>query len=164
MAAELAIAPVHTLPTPKRGRDKTAAERQRRYRNRNKEPVTDVTALPITPAPTVTVPVTPAAGIDVAAYVAAIALAGAAAWFSIRGMVVLFPGSPSSVIGMTVAMESAKLVTAGWLARRWGVTAWCWRLALVVLIAGLAVINAAGVYAQLVAAHVGSWGETAEAI
>lgn len=95
---------------------------------------------------------------DVTAYVAAIALAGAAAWFSIRGMVVLFPGSPMSVVGMAVAMESAKLVTAGWLARRWSATAWVWRAVLVVLVAGLAIINAAGVYAQLVAAHVGERG------
>jgi hypothetical protein len=55
-------------------------------------------------------------------------------------------------------MESAKLVTAGWLARRWRVTSWIWRLVLVALVAGLAVINAAGVYAQLVAAHVGDRG------
>jgi hypothetical protein len=74
-------------------------------------------------------------------------LAGAAAWFSIRGMVILFPGSPVSVIAMAVAMECAKLVTAGWLARRWRTTAWVWRLVLAVLVAGLAVINAAGVYA-----------------
>jgi len=52
-------------------------------------------------------------------------------------------------------MEAAKLVTAGWLARRWRATAWLWRLVLVVLVALLALINAAGVYAQLVAAHVG---------
>jgi hypothetical protein len=51
---------------------------------------------------------------------------------------------------MAVAMESAKLVTAGWLAKRWRVTAWLWRLVLVGLIAGLAIINYAGVYAQLV--------------
>jgi hypothetical protein len=37
----------------------------------------------------------------------AITLAGAAAWFSSRGVVVLFPGSPLSVIGMACAMESA---------------------------------------------------------
>jgi hypothetical protein len=83
------------------------------------------------------------------------AVAGAAAWFSVRGMVVLFPGSPLSVIGMACAMESAKLVTAGWLARRWSYAPWLWRAVLVALVAGLAVINAAGVYAQLVAAHVG---------
>jgi hypothetical protein len=65
----------------------------------------------------------PTATIDVAAYTAAIALAGAAAWFSVRGMAVLFPGAPLSVVGMAVAMEAAKLVTAGWLARRWRTTA-----------------------------------------
>ena len=101
---------------------------------------------------------------DVAAYVAAIALAGAAAWFSIRGMVVLFPGAPVSVVGMAIAMEGAKLVTAGWLARRWRVTAWVWRLVLAGLVAGLAIINAAGVYAQLVAAHVGERGLAQSAI
>jgi hypothetical protein len=97
-------------------------------------------------------------GIDMAAYVAAIALAGAAAFFSIKGMVVLFPGSPVAVIGMTVAMEGAKLITAGWLARRWHATAWLWRLALVAFVLGLAVINAAGVFSQLVAAHIGERG------
>jgi hypothetical protein len=96
--------------------------------------------------------------VDLIAYTAAIALAGAAAWFSIRGMVVLFPGSPNSVIAMAVAMEAAKLITAGWLARRWRATALIWRAALVVFVFGLAVINAAGVYAQLVAAHVGDRG------
>ena len=104
------------------------------------------------------------AGIDVAAYAAAIALAGAAAWFSIHGMVVLFPGASQAVVGMAVTMEAAKLVTAGWLAARWHVTAWLWRLTLVVMIAGLAVINAVGVYAQLVAAHVSLRGEATSAI
>src|SRR6266404_3084072 len=100
------------------------------------------------------------AAIDVIAYIAAIALAGAAAWFSVRGMVVLFPGSPNSVI----AMEAAKLITAGWLARRWRATALIWRAALVAFVFGLAVINAAGVYAQLVAAHVGDRGAATSAI
>ena len=68
---------------------------------------------------------------DVLPYIAAIALAGAAAWFSIRGTVVLFPGSPMAIIAMACAMEAAKLVTAGWLARRWRATAWIWRLLLV---------------------------------
>jgi hypothetical protein len=52
-------------------------------------------------------------------------------------------------------MEGAKLVTAGWLARRWSVTPPVWRFTLAVLVTGLAVINATGAYAQLVAAHVG---------
>ena len=101
---------------------------------------------------------------DVTAYAAAMALGGAAAFFSIKGMVVLFPGAPLAVVGMAVAMEAAKLVTAGWLARRWRLTAWVWRLTLVALVIGLAVINATGVYAQLVAAHVGERGAATSAI
>src|SRR5260370_1330935 len=79
-------------------------------------------------------------------------------------MVVLFPGARRAGIGMSAAMETAKLVTAGWLARRWRVTAWFWRFALIGLVSGLAVINAAGVYAQLVAAHVGERGAAQSAI
>jgi hypothetical protein len=53
------------------------------------------------------------------AYIGAIALAGAAVSFSIRGMVVLFPGASLAVIAMSTNMEAVKLATAGWLARRW---------------------------------------------
>jgi uncharacterized coiled-coil protein SlyX len=74
------------------------------------------------------------------------------------GDVVLVPGSPNSVIAMAITMEAAKLITAGWLARRWRTTVWSWRYILVALVAGLAIINAAGVYAQLVSAHVGDRG------
>jgi hypothetical protein len=82
----------------------------------------------------------------------------APAYFSIRGMVVIFPGSPVAIVAMAATMETAKLVTAGWLARRWRSTAWVWRLALAGFVAGLAVINAGGTYSQLVAAHVGERG------
>jgi hypothetical protein len=95
------------------------------------------------------------------AYIAAIGLAGATAWLSIHGMVVLFPGAPMSVIGMAIAMEGAKPVTTGWLARRWCAV---WRVTLIALVAGLAVINATGVYAQLVAAHVAERAAAAASI
>jgi hypothetical protein len=182
------IVTLHPLPSPKGEGPSPNALRQRRFRNKRKavrrnahvtsekakpaqavRPVVTVTGTGIAGAAPVATAVTlqgNAAGnvhrhratADMAAYVAAIALAGAAAWFSIKGMVVLFPGAPMAVVAMAVAMETAKLVTAGWLARRWRTTAWIWRLVLVVLVAGLAVINAAGVYAQLVAAHVGERG------
>jgi hypothetical protein len=41
---------------------------------------------------------------------------------------------------------------------------WVWRLVLAVLVAGLAIINAAGVYAQILAAHVGERGAAAARI
>jgi hypothetical protein len=67
----------------------------------------------------------PKASIDVDPYVAAIVLAGVAAFFSIKGMVVQFPGASLAVVVMAFAMEGAKLV-AGWLAQRWRVTAPVW--------------------------------------
>jgi hypothetical protein len=63
-----------------------------------------------------------------------------------------------------VAMESAKLVTAGWLARRWQATAWVTKLALMAFVFGLAIINGVGVFSQLVAAHVGERGAVAAAM
>jgi hypothetical protein len=96
--------------------------------------------------------------IDVFAYTFAVALAGCAAYFSIRGMTVLFPGAPQAIIAMAATMEAAKLVTAGWVARRWRMTAWGWRFALMAFVVGLAAINAGGTYSQLVSAHVGVRG------
>lgn len=157
-------------PAKGKGRDNTAALRQRRRRAKRKPPPPAPISAPVADLQQQEKPnennarVTAGHGGDVLAYVAAVALAGAAAWFSIRGMVVLFPGSPVSVIAMACAMEGAKLVTAGWLARHWRATAWLWRGVLVVLVAGLAVINAAGVYAQLVAAHVGERGAAQSAV
>jgi hypothetical protein len=108
--------------------------------------------------------VRPGHAIDVTAYMVAVGLAAVAAMFSIEGMVTLFPGAPVLIIAMATMMESAKLVTAGWLARRWRATAWVWRGVLVVLVVGLAVINAAGVFSQLVSAHVRERGAAASVI
>jgi hypothetical protein len=41
--------------------------------------------------------------------------------------------APLAVIAMSTTMEAAKLVTAGWLARRWRMTAAVWRVTLVAL-------------------------------
>jgi hypothetical protein len=168
-------------PLGPRRRDPTAAERQKRYRRKKRRAMVaqrsdaQTVTLPVTESVTDQLPVgavvdavaAPAHGIakrnhggaiDAMPYGAAVALAASAAWFSVRGMVVLFPGAPVSVVAMSVAMESAKLVTAGWLARRWHATSRIWRVALSTMVLGLATINASGVYAQLVAAHVGDRG------
>jgi hypothetical protein len=47
---------------------------------------------------------------------------------------------------------------------RWRTTAVVWRLALVAFVFGLAVINATGVFAQLVSAHMGERGAATSAI
>jgi hypothetical protein len=93
--------------------------------------------------------------VDVLAYAVAVTLAGTAAYFSIRGMIVLFPGAPTAIVVMGAAMEAAKLVTVAFLARQWRHMGRLSGAVLVTLVAGLAAINAAGVYSQLVAAHLG---------
>jgi hypothetical protein len=93
--------------------------------------------------------------VDVAAYSAAISLAGVAAYLSISGLVVMFPGAPAAVAAMAATMETAKLITAGWLGRHWRSTSWLLRVVLIGLVVGLAIVNAAGVYGRLVEAHVG---------
>jgi hypothetical protein len=93
--------------------------------------------------------------VDLAAYVAAISLAGVAAYLSISGLVVLFPGDPAAVTAMAASMEASKLITAGWLARHWRSILRSLRVVLIALVVGLAIVNAAGVYGRLVEAHVG---------
>jgi hypothetical protein len=88
------------------------------------------------------------------AFVAAVALAGVAAYFSVAGMTEVFPGAPVAVMAFAGSMEAAKLVIAGWLAANWSVARWKLRTTLVVLLTGLALINAVGVFGKLVEAHV----------
>jgi hypothetical protein len=93
--------------------------------------------------------------VNVLAYAVAVALAGIAAYFSIRGMIVLFPGAPTAIVIMGVAMEAAKLVTVAFLAQQWRLLGRLSRGVLVTLVAWSAAINAAGVYSELAAAHLG---------
>src|SRR5262252_3768512 len=115
--------PVARKPPPAKRpkKDRTAAERSRRAREKRKAQAS------VTPS------VTPVTATSIPAYMAAVGLAGAAAFFSIKGMVTLFPGAPEAVVGMACAMEGAKLVTAGWLARRWRSTTAMARTVLVTL-------------------------------
>jgi hypothetical protein len=160
-------------PSPAKGEAPTRnALRQRRYRAKRKSQrrtrITPKSEIPqkdqLVSRDATKDTVTRNAAVDAFAYTAAIGLASVAALFSIKGMVQLFPGTPLLIIAMATMMESAKLVTAGWLASRWRTTAWIWRLTLVALIAGLAVINGVGVFSQLVASHVGDRGAAQSAI
>ena len=88
------------------------------------------------------------------ALAAALALATVAAYFSVAGMAEIFPGAPVAVMVLAATMEAGKLVIAGWLAAHWRQTNWKMRTVMVCLVAGLALINAAGVFGKLVEAHV----------
>jgi hypothetical protein len=93
---------------------------------------------------------------DTLAYGVACGLAAVAAWFSLKGLAILFPGAPHEIVVMGTIMECAKLVACGWLAGAWRHVPRFFRGVLMLLIAGLAVINASGTFSQLTAAHVGN--------
>jgi hypothetical protein len=117
-------------------------------------------ALPVVAAPSiapdVVAPLTePASALNAVALVAAVALAGVAAFFSVTGMTEVFPGAPVAVMAFAGSMEVGKLIIAGWLAANWSVAGWKLRAVLVALVTGLALINAVGVFGKLVEAHVG---------
>jgi len=89
----------------------------------------------------------------VAAYLTALALALIAAWFSVRGMVVLFPGDPTSALILGIGLETAKIVVVGFVAAFWARLAWLFRLVLLLLALGCEILNMSGVFGQLVLAH-----------
>jgi hypothetical protein len=173
------VVDIRTGAKPKRRSRSKAAESQRRYRERKKaetaaKPVIENDP-PVLSTPTTTSPAPEPAPVsptiprrwsfaDALAYAVAIGLASCAAFFSIKGMTVLFPAAAVPIVIMSATMEAGKLVTAGWLARHWCSTAWIWRLALAGFVFGLAVINAGGLFSQLVSAHVGERGAAGVAI
>ncbi|HEY6257196.1 MAG TPA: hypothetical protein VIY51_15540, partial [Xanthobacteraceae bacterium] len=90
---------------------------------------------------------------NIMAYLAAISLAGVAAYFSVGGMAEIFAGATVAVMVLAGTMEATKLVIAGWLARHWRSAGVLLRAVLITLVAGLALINGAGVYGRLTEAH-----------
>jgi hypothetical protein len=114
-----------------------------------------VSVAPAMPTVPEAVPATPKRSSGAVALVAALALATVAAYFSVSGMAEIFPGAPVAVMVLAATMEAGKLVIAGWLAAHWRQVEWKMRAVMVTLVAGLALINAAGVFGKLVEAHVG---------
>jgi hypothetical protein len=99
-------------------RDRTAAERSKRYRRKRKARTLQLREAPAT----VSSPVTPvtrhARGVAAATTVAAPALAAVSAGFSVTGMTTVSVGATVPVIGMGVALELGKLSAVACLGRR----------------------------------------------
>ena len=143
------------LPATKRSRPRPAPKRTKATKADGKQEAPSA-PLTVSAAPTVpeAVPATPERTSSAFALVAALALATVAAYFSVTGMAEIFPGAPVAVMVLAATMEAGKLVVAGWLAAHWRWVGWKMRSVMVALVAGLALINAAGVLGKLVEAHV----------
>jgi hypothetical protein len=87
------------------------------------------------------------------AYLTAIALAMAAAYFSIGGLVELFPAQEIAVAVLGGILEVAKLVMVAWLTAHWRFAGWQLRLVMMLLVVGLVVVNAGGTFARLIESH-----------
>jgi len=143
------------LPATKRSRASPSPKRTKATKAKGKQEAPSA-PLTVSAAPTVpeAVPATPERASSAFALVAALALATVAAYFSVTGMAEIFPGAPIAVMVLAATMEAGKLVIAGWLAAHWRRVGWKMRSVMVALVAGLALINAAGVFGKLVEVHV----------
>jgi hypothetical protein len=162
------------LKPPPLLKDRTGAERQRRYRAKKRKRTRAVTPRAVTPVTprTVTVaapapapvaaanppvaaanpPYAPTSMLSTITLLAALALATCSAAFSISGLTSIFAGAFWPVIGLGVAFEVGKLSAVAWLGHRHGTAPL--RLALVALVAVLMVLNSIGVYGFLSRARI----------
>jgi hypothetical protein len=82
-------------------------------------------------------------------FMAAIAVAGTGAYFSVTGLGVLFSGASTAVIIMASALEFAKLVTASYLEQKWKETTLFLKVYLTSAVFILMLITSAGIFGYL---------------
>lgn len=77
-----------------------------------------------------------------------------AAWFSIAGLIAIFPGAPVAVGLMGAALELGKLVSASWIYRFWKKTNVLMKTYFITAILVLSLITSVGIFGYLTRAHV----------
>lgn len=77
-----------------------------------------------------------------------------AAWFSIAGLIAIFPGAPVAVGLMGAALEMGKLVSASWIYRFWNNTNILMRMYFIMAVMVLSLITSVGIFGYLTRAHV----------
>lgn len=85
---------------------------------------------------------------------AAFSITSVAGYFSILGLMAIFPGSPLAVAAMGGSLELAKLVTASWVYRNWKTANKLLRSYFVIAIAVLSFITSMGVFGYLSKSHI----------
>jgi hypothetical protein len=85
--------------------------------------------------------------------ITALMVAGVAAWFSIVGLMAIFPTAILSILIMGATLEVAKLVTASWLYRNWKSTGILLKTYLTTAVIVLMCITSIGVFGYLSKAH-----------
>jgi hypothetical protein len=84
----------------------------------------------------------------------ALFISSVAAWFSIAGLIAIFPGAPIAVGVMGSALEVGKLVAASWIYRFWKKTNFLMKTYFIVAVAVLSFITSIGIFGYLTRAYV----------
>jgi hypothetical protein len=84
----------------------------------------------------------------------ALAITGVAGYFSILGLMAIFPASPIAVAAMGIVLELAKLVTASWVYRNWKTANRLLKTYFTVAVIVLSFITSMGVFGYLSKAHI----------
>jgi hypothetical protein len=84
----------------------------------------------------------------------ALAITGVAGYFSILGLMAIFPASPIAVAAMGVVLELAKLVTASWVYRNWNIANKLLKTYFTIAVVVLSFITSMGVFGYLSRAHI----------
>ncbi|MDA8940546.1 hypothetical protein N9H34_00285 [bacterium] len=83
----------------------------------------------------------------------ALAVSTVAGYFSIVGLMAIFPAAAEPILAMGVVLEVAKLVTASWLYRYWNKTALAMKSYFTIAVIILSVITSMGIFGFLSKAH-----------
>ena len=84
----------------------------------------------------------------------ALAVSFVAGWFSIVGLMAIFPTAAFSIMVMGIVLEIAKLVTASWLYRNWQKAGYIMRTYFTTAVIVLSVITSMGIFGYLSKAHI----------
>ncbi len=84
----------------------------------------------------------------------ALAVSAVAGWFSIVGLMAIFPTAAFSIMVMGIVLEVAKLVTASWLYRNWQKARFIMKTYFTSAVIILSVITSMGIFGYLSKAHI----------
>ena len=84
----------------------------------------------------------------------ALSVSAVAGWFSIVGLMAIFPAAAIPILTMGAVLEVAKLVTASWLYRNWNTAATLLKSYFTVAVVVLSIITSIGIFGFLSKAHI----------
>ena len=94
----------------------------------------------------------------------ALLISSVAIFFSVAGLVAIFPAYAWSIIVMGTSLELGKLVAAVWLHRNWKTAVWYLRWYLAIAVAVLMFITSMGIFGYLSKSHVEQASQSQEGI